>query len=58
MLFRVRPGPPRCAQLAALPDAEMRRFLADLAGCNVEAMELPLAGFLAELAVQAERDGR
>jgi hypothetical protein len=46
------------AHLAALLDAEVRRFVAYLAGRNVEAIDLPLAEFLADLAVQAERAGR
>jgi hypothetical protein len=46
------------AQLAALPDAVLRRFLAWLPGRNVQAIELPLAEFLADLAVRAERASR
>ena len=46
------------AQRAALPDADLRRFLAWLAGENVQAIELPLPEFLADLAVRAERAAR
>ena len=58
--FALRPGTDRdeaCAgaarsQLAALPDAELRRFLADR---DAAAIKLPLGEFSADLAVQAER---
>jgi hypothetical protein len=35
------------AQLDALPEHELRVFVAYLAGLNVDALELPLADFLA-----------
>ena len=46
------------AQLDALPAAELRRFLAFLAGRSVQAIELPPAEFLADLAVRTEQAGR
>ncbi len=46
------------AQLDALPEHEVRTFLAYLTALDVQAVELPLAQFLADLAPRAGGDGR